>query len=158
MQNFRALGAPLPDPRASGGCQTPSLQQLGASPPDLHWHPDPQISPPIANFWLRAWHKACLAKCNAGYVFGNCNDKIVQLEVSTKLAKLKRLECLNRKVCDVARKAALASTKFHNDFSPLSFVHPSKNLISEYLTGAGQPSDLSCDVADASQCFLSVSD
>ena len=37
MQNFLALGAPPPDPRASGGwglCpQTPSLQQLGASPP-----------------------------------------------------------------------------------------------------------------------------
>ena len=43
MQNFRALGAPPPDPRASGGwglCpQTPSLRQLGASPPDLHWPP-----------------------------------------------------------------------------------------------------------------------
>ena len=43
MQNFRALGAPPPDPRASGGwglCpQTPSLRQLGASPPDPHWHP-----------------------------------------------------------------------------------------------------------------------
>ena len=43
MQNFRALGAPPPDPRASGGwglCpQTPSLRQLGASPPDPHWPP-----------------------------------------------------------------------------------------------------------------------
>ena len=43
MQNFRALGVPPPDPRASGGwglCpQTPSLQQLGASPPDPHWPP-----------------------------------------------------------------------------------------------------------------------
>ena len=52
MQNFRALGALPLDPRASGGwglCpQTPSLRQLGASPPDL------QFSPPIANFWLRA--------------------------------------------------------------------------------------------------------
>ena len=41
MQNFRALGAPPPHPRASGGwglCpQTPSLQRLGASPPDPHW-------------------------------------------------------------------------------------------------------------------------
>ena len=40
MLSFRALGAPPPDPRASGGwglCpQTPSLQQLGASPPDPH--------------------------------------------------------------------------------------------------------------------------
>ena len=43
MQNFRALGAPPPDPHASGGwglCpQTPSLRQLGASPPDPHWPP-----------------------------------------------------------------------------------------------------------------------
>ena len=43
MQNFRALGAPPPHPRASGGwglCpQTPSLRQLGASPPDPHWPP-----------------------------------------------------------------------------------------------------------------------
>ena len=39
---FRALGAPPPDPRASGDWglypQTPSLWQLGASPPDPHWH------------------------------------------------------------------------------------------------------------------------
>ena len=66
MQNFRALGAPPPDPRASGGwglCpQTPSLRQLGTSPPDPHWPPAaggsaprPPNSPPIANFWLRAW-------------------------------------------------------------------------------------------------------
>ena len=43
MQTFRALGAPPADPRASGGwgfCpQTPSLRQLGASPPDPHWPP-----------------------------------------------------------------------------------------------------------------------
>ena len=43
MQNFRALGAPPPHPRASGGwglCpQTPSLRRLGASPPDPHWPP-----------------------------------------------------------------------------------------------------------------------
>ena len=43
MQNFRALGAPPPDPRASGGwglCpQTPSLRQLGTKPPDPHWPP-----------------------------------------------------------------------------------------------------------------------
>ena len=41
MQNFRALGAPPPDPRASGGwglCpQTPSLRLLEVSPPDPHW-------------------------------------------------------------------------------------------------------------------------
>ena len=45
MQNFQALGAPPPDPRAYGGwglCpQTPnSLWQLGAPPPD------PQTQPP----------------------------------------------------------------------------------------------------------------
>ena len=45
MQNFQALGAPPPDPRASGGwglCpQTPnSLWRLGAQPPD------PQTQPP----------------------------------------------------------------------------------------------------------------
>ena len=66
MQNFRALGGPLPDPRASGGCglcpKPPCLRQLGASPPDpigLRWlgapRPDPQTAPPIANFRLRAW-------------------------------------------------------------------------------------------------------
>ena len=52
MQNFRAPGAPPPDPRASGGWglypQNPRLRQLGAPPPD------PQTAPPIANFWLRA--------------------------------------------------------------------------------------------------------
>ena len=54
MQNFQALGAPPPDTRASSGWglrhQTPnSLRWLGDPPPD------PQTSPPIANFWLRAW-------------------------------------------------------------------------------------------------------
>ena len=48
MQGFRALGSPPADPLASGGwgfCpQTPSLQQLGASPPD------PQNSPPLRIF------------------------------------------------------------------------------------------------------------
>ena len=58
MQNFRALGAPPPDPRASGGwglcSQTPNLRQLGASPPDPHWPPaagsspqTPQTAPPL---------------------------------------------------------------------------------------------------------------
>ena len=51
MQNFRALGAPAPDPRASGGwrlCpQTPSLRQLGASPPDPHWPPAAGAPPPL---------------------------------------------------------------------------------------------------------------
>ena len=66
MQNFRVLGAPPPDPvpPAAGGFapkppasgswglrpQTPiGLRRLGAPPPD------PPNSPPIANFWLRAW-------------------------------------------------------------------------------------------------------
>ena len=35
-------------------------------------------------------HKACLTKCNADHIFGDCN-KIVQLEVNTKKAELKRL-------------------------------------------------------------------
>ena len=52
MQNFQALGASLPNFRASGGWglhpQTPkSLRQLGAQPPDS------QTQPPIANFSLR---------------------------------------------------------------------------------------------------------
>ena len=104
------------------------------------------------------WHKACLLKCNADHVFGDCNDKIVQLEVNTKRAELKRLEYFERKACDVVRKAALVSIEFHNDFSSLSCVDTSENLISEYLTVADQPSDLSCAVADAFQRSLSVSD
>ena len=78
MQNFRALGAPPPDPRASGGWglrpQTPAsgswglspqtpfgLRRLGAPPPD------PQNSPLIANFWLRAWlrHVSIVGDCFA---------------------------------------------------------------------------------------------
>ena len=56
MQTFRALEAPPPDPRTSGGwglCpQTPSLWRLGASPPDPHWAPgappsDPKLAPPL---------------------------------------------------------------------------------------------------------------
>ena len=103
-------------------------------------------------------HKACLRKGNADYVFGNCNDKIVQLQVNTKRAKLKRLEYLKQKACDIARKAALASIKFHYNFSSLSFVDTSKNFVSEYLTVADQPHHLSCDVANASPHTLSVSD
>ena len=91
-------------------------------------------------------------------VFGDCNDKIVQLEVNTKKAKLKRLKYLEGKACDVVRKAALASTKFHYEFSFLSFVRTSENLASEYLTIADQPGDFSCDVDGASKCSLSVSD
>ena len=49
-----AAGGFAPKPPASGGWglrpQTPiGLRRLGAPPPD------PQNSPPIANFWLRAW-------------------------------------------------------------------------------------------------------
>ena len=76
MQNFRALGAPPPDPRASDGWglrpQTPSLRQLGASPPDPHWPPaagapppNPRNSPPIANFWLRACVQGIGGQVNA---------------------------------------------------------------------------------------------
>ena len=65
MQNFQALGALPPDPRAPGGwglcSQTPSLRRQGALPPDPHWPPvaggyacRPVKQPPIANFWLRA--------------------------------------------------------------------------------------------------------
>ena len=61
MQNVRALGAPPPHPRASGGWglfpQTPSLRQLGASPPDPHWPPAaggfaprPPKQPPLCEF------------------------------------------------------------------------------------------------------------
>ena len=78
--------------------------------------------------------------------------------VNTKRAELKRHQYLEQKACDVVRKAALASTKFHYDFTFLSFVHTSKNHISEYVIVADQPSDLSCDVADAAQCALSGSD
>ena len=56
---FSSAGGSAPDPRASGGwglCpQTPSLQQLGASPPDPHWPAaaggsaprSPQTAPPL---------------------------------------------------------------------------------------------------------------
>ena len=57
MQNFRALGASPPDPRASGGwglCpQTPSLRRLGALPPN----PQPPAAggfapkPPASGGW-----------------------------------------------------------------------------------------------------------
>ena len=51
MQNFRALGAPLPDLHASGGWglhpQTPIDLQRQRAPPQT-----PQTAPLIANFWL----------------------------------------------------------------------------------------------------------
>ena len=50
MQNFRGLGAPPLDPRASGGWglspQTPSLRQL----PDSHWPPAAAKQPPHSEF------------------------------------------------------------------------------------------------------------
>ena len=54
MQNFRALGAPPPDPMppAAGGFAPKSPLASGG------WElraPDPPNSPPIANFGLRAW-------------------------------------------------------------------------------------------------------
>ena len=66
MQNFRALGAPPPDPRASGGwgyaSKPPASGGWGLRPrPPLAsggWGLRPQTpktAPPIANFWLRAW-------------------------------------------------------------------------------------------------------
>ena len=45
MQNFRALEAPPPDPRASGLCPKP--------PASGGWVL--RSLTPIANFWLRAW-------------------------------------------------------------------------------------------------------
>ena len=66
MQNFRALGAPPPDPRASGGWgtlppnpQPPAAGGFAPRPPLASggWglRPQtPQTAPPIANFWLRA--------------------------------------------------------------------------------------------------------
>ena len=48
MQNFRALRAPPPDPRAFGG--------WGRSPQT------PRITTLIANFWLRAWMSASKLK------------------------------------------------------------------------------------------------
>ena len=46
-QNFQALGAQPPDPRASGG--------WGLRPQT------PKTAPPIANFWLRAWSQSTYA-------------------------------------------------------------------------------------------------
>ena len=65
-QNFRALGALPPQPRASGGLglrpQTPSFRRLRTSLPDPYFlpaaggsAPRPPNQPPIANSWLRAW-------------------------------------------------------------------------------------------------------
>ena len=65
MQKFRVLGSPPPDPRASGGWgrspQTPAFGGWGLRPQTpigfrrlVAPPPDPQNSPPIADFWLRA--------------------------------------------------------------------------------------------------------
>ena len=56
MQNFRALGTPPPDPRASGGCPAPIVLRRLEAPP-----PNPKISPPnceflatrLVSFWWR---------------------------------------------------------------------------------------------------------
>ena len=66
MQNFRALGAPPPDPRAFGG--------QGQSPQTA------RIAPHIANFWLRAWMSANQLK------FISLNPKF--LEFSTDLFRI----------------------------------------------------------------------
>ena len=94
------------------------------------------------------WHKAYSIKCSADHVFDDCNDKVVQLEMNTTRADFKRLKYLEQKICNVDCKAALAFTKFHNDFSSLSFVNIFENFLSDDLTTADQPNDLSCDVAD----------
>ena len=84
MQNFRALGAPPPDPRASGGCfpplgarpQTPiGLWRLGAPPPD------PQnIPPPYCEFLaMRQCPPMGLViggQVNAKYLLNICKVKI----------------------------------------------------------------------------------
>ena len=67
MQNFQALGALPPGPRASGGwglCpQTLVPPAAGDSPPNPQppvaggYAPRPPKHPPIANFWLRACYK-----------------------------------------------------------------------------------------------------
>ena len=49
MQNFRALGGPPPDPRASGGLGLRPQTPIGYLP---------QNNPrPIADFWLRACYE-----------------------------------------------------------------------------------------------------
>ena len=58
-----AAGGFAPKPPASSGWglrpQTPiGLRRLGAPPPD------PQNSPPIANFWLRAWYQLGAMRSN----------------------------------------------------------------------------------------------
>ena len=50
MQNFQALRAPPPDPRASGGWEL-SPQTSSGSPIGLRGL---GAQPPVANFWLRA--------------------------------------------------------------------------------------------------------
>ena len=65
---FSSAGGSAPDPRASGLglCpQTPSLKQLGASPPDPHWPPaaggsapSPPKQPPHCEFLATLLDKA----------------------------------------------------------------------------------------------------
>ena len=84
---YSSTGGSAPRPpclRRVGLCpQTPSLWRLEASPPDYHWlsaaegsAPRPQYSPPIANFWLRAWLWLLLHHFN---VFGYNSTSIVML-------------------------------------------------------------------------------
>ena len=61
MQNLRPLGAPPPNPRASGG-----------------WGLIPQTpkTAPIANFWLRAWHMVSTRNHPSIVLFFNNNSYI----------------------------------------------------------------------------------
>ena len=68
MQNFRALGAPSPDSRASGG-----------------W-PDPHKQTPIANFWLRA----CLS---IHLLFSEIVSYVALSSTVTRHENEKKLEC-----------------------------------------------------------------
>ena len=58
-ENFRALGAPSPDPRASGDwglCPQTPRPPLASGGWGIRLQ-TPQTAPTIANFWLRAWNK-----------------------------------------------------------------------------------------------------
>ena len=58
---FSSAGGSAPRPQYLRRLRAmpPNPQPLGASPPNPHWPPDPPNSPPIANFWLRAWMSQC---------------------------------------------------------------------------------------------------
>ena len=98
-QNFRALGAPPPNPRASGGwglCpKTPIGRRRLGDPP-----PDPQNSPPIANFWLRAWcedvfvelcsHDGIQYICGTVYRHPKCNFKTFNANLEIQIMQLNK--------------------------------------------------------------------